>query len=260
MQKKIFLIGLLSLTLLTPTSAAYAQGYPTFDVAKLAMMITNLVARFQPVPQVLSRVNQVKKTISQVKAVSSAVTSGDLKSLGQTVGKSLKDKAFSNGRPKSAFARAAEGDNGAQEAADMVKDKLFVRNNNGQVSESDLEKVQKAREEYTKNNVHEASAEVLYHAMNAPGQSKERFDKAKEALQNAGTIQDAMNAYTMAIMAGNFERITQISMETTSLKSLASQGINMVPKGGLKKPEPFVEEMGGATYHVEDKGGPNVDL
>ena len=55
MKKQILLTGMLTISLLIPVSEAKAQGWPTFDVAKLASLITNLVGRFQPIPQVLIR-------------------------------------------------------------------------------------------------------------------------------------------------------------------------------------------------------------
>ena len=98
MKKQILLTGMLTISLLIPVSEAKAQGWPTFDVAKLASLITNLVGRFQPIPQVLSRVNQVKTTMSQIQAVGQAAMSGDLKSIGQAASGALKSGACTGGK------------------------------------------------------------------------------------------------------------------------------------------------------------------
>ena len=157
MKKQIVLTGLLTLVLLTPASKAQAQGYPTFDVAKLASLITNLIGRFQPVPQVLSRVNQVKSTIAQVQAVGQAVMSGDLKALGQAASKGLQLDSFTGGRSKSPIETAGEGSNGAADAAKKIKDTLFFLDKRKEQTMEDYQKISAARKEYEKN----VASEVL---------------------------------------------------------------------------------------------------
>lgn len=260
MKKRIFSTGFLIFALLAPASGAYAQGYPTFDVAKLAGLITNLVGRFQPIPQVLSRVNQVKSTISQIQAVGTAVVSGDLKSLGKMAAGALKSDAFSNGRPKSDVASAAEGDDGAKKASQKVKDTLFSLKENVEMTMDDVDRLSKARDQYVKDINEEARARVMFILMNATEQAKKRFEKAEEALSNAESIQDSINANTMTIMAGNFERLNQIALALSSLRMNTASHIYATPLGGYRKPDPYKLELGDVKYTAEEKGGPDVDL
>lgn len=261
MKKQIFLTGMLAFTLLTPVSDAKAQGYPTFDVAKLASLITNLIGRFQPVPQVLSRVNQVKSTIAQVQAVGQAALSGDLKALGKAAAAGLQTDAFSGGNIRAAFENVAKGDNGASDSSKKIKESLFSLQKGKVLSTEDQKAIADARKEYQKNTASEVLAKALYMTMNAPRMSEERFKKADEAMKNAETIQDSVNANTLMLMAGNFERLNQIAIDLASLKSMMIAKINKMPVSGYKKPEPLKGvTLGEGTFSDEEKDEADVNF
>ena len=59
MKKHVLLTSVLTVSLLMPIGEAKA-GWPTFDVAKLSSLITNLVARYQPIQPALIHINQLK--------------------------------------------------------------------------------------------------------------------------------------------------------------------------------------------------------
>ena len=258
MKKQIFLTGMLTLALLTPVSEAQAQGWPTFDVAKLASLITNLIGRFQPVPQVLSRVNQVKSTISQVQAVGQAALSGDLKALGKAAAAGLQLDSFTNGRSQSPVEASAKGANGAKDAMKAVKNSLFNLKENATTEER--KEINVVRREYQAAVSSEVLAKAFYMAMNAGKQSAERFKKADEAMKNAETVQDSVNANTLMIMAGNYERLNQISLELSKMKKELVGRVNSMPSGGFAKPAPIKDlEMGAGKYTEEEKDEIDVD-
>jgi len=264
MKKRIFLISLLMFAFLTPVSGAHAQGYPTFDVAKLASLITNLIGRFQPVPQVLSRINQVKETIKQIEAVSKDAVVGKLKSFASSASSAFQEGAFSNGLPKSVIAEAAASADGAKQAAQKVMDTMFVLNDNVQqdisTTMAQIQQAEQARKEYVDRMSKEALAKLLYMTSTASEMAQERMQKANEAVKNAQSIQDGINANTMMIMVGNFERLNQILVSLVSLKRQVVAGICSTPVTGYKKPDPYKLSLGGAEYVEDVKGGPDVDL
>lgn len=259
MKKQILLTGMLTVSLLMPVSEAKAQGWPTFDVAKLASLITNLVGRFQPIPQVLSRVNQVKTTMSQIQAVGQAAVSGDLKSIGRAAAGALKSGAFSGGK-KSKISKAAEGADGAADASKKVKEIMFVSEKED-VSMEERQQVTDERKEYKKAVDAEVLSTAFYMAVNSAKQSEERFKKADEAMKNAETVQDAVNANTMMLMNGNYERLNQIALLLAKLKSKATDGVISSPAGGREKPEPVKNlKLGEGEYSVEEKDEIDVDF
>lgn len=259
MKKKVLLTGLLTLALLTPASEAKAQGWPTFDVAKLASLISNLIGRFQPVPQVLSRVNQVKTTISQVQAVGQAALSGDLKALGKAAASSLQSGAFGE-KGTALFEKAAKGANGATDASKKIKDSLFASKAGG-LSAEDIDKISEARKEIAEKAEDEALAKTLYLSVNSTALAAERFKKADEAMQNAETVQDSVNANTLMIMAGNYERLNQISLQLTDLKRTTALHVKGMQLGHVQKPEPSKSvKIGDMVYSEEEKDQINVDF
>lgn len=261
MKKQIFLTGLLTLTLLAPVSEAQAQGYPTFDVAKLASLITNLIGRFQPVPQVLSRVNQVKSTIAQVQAVGQAAMSGDLKALGQAAAKGLQTDSFTGGRSKSPIETAGEGANGSTDAAKKIKDTLFFLDRTKQKTSEISQKISEARTKYEKDVSSEVLTKSLYMALHGQEQSIDRFKKADKAMKDAETIQDAVNANTMMIMAGNFERLNQIALDLAKLKQTTMQQVKSIPTVGFIKPKPIKNlKMGNSEFTEQEKDEADVDF
>ena len=247
MKKQILLTGMLTISLLIPVSEAKAQGWPTFDVAKLASLITNLVGRFQPIPQVLSRVNQVKTAMS-----------GDLKSIGQAASGALKSGAFTGGKEIDVV-KAAEGK--AEDAMKAIKEKMFFLQDRSPSMEESRE-IDKARKEFKKAANSEALSISLYMAINAAEQSEERFKKADEAMKNAETLQDSVNANTMMIMNGNYERLNQIALKLAELQKTTSTLISSTPSSGFKKPEPIkgLKLRSGEVYSVEEKDEIDVDF
>ena len=260
MKKKIILTGMLTFALFAPVSEAQAQGWPNFDVAKLASLITNLVGRFQPVPQVLSRVNQVKSTIAQVQAVGQAAVSGDLKSIGIDAAKGLAQDAFKKGAA-SPVESAAKGSNGSSDASGKVKETMFSMNKGGKLSMDERQAIAKSRVEYQKSVAAEVLAKSFYIATNGPEQSAKRFEKADNAMKNAGTIHDSVNANTMMIMAGNYERLSQISLELVRIKQEMVDKMVAMPVAGYSKPQPVKDlKMGDAVFSEEEKDEIDVDF
>ena len=259
MKKQIILTSVLTLSLLMPVTEARAQGWPTFDVAKLASLITNLVGRFQPIPQVLSRVNQVKTTMSQIQAVGQAAMSGDLKSIGQAAAGALQSGAFTGGK-KSDVSNAAEGANGASDASKKIKETMFSAKNK-ETSMDAIREISAARKEFKKAADAEALATSFYMAVNSAAQSEERFKKADEAMKNAETLQDSLNANTMMIMNGNYERLNQIALQLASLKRRTAEYVLTLPASGYTKPEPAKNmKLGEGEYSVEEKDEIDVDF
>lgn len=259
MKKQILLTGLLTLALLTPASDAQAQGWPTFDVAKLASLISNLIGRFQPVPQVLSRVNQVKTTIAQVQAVGQAALSGDLKALGKQAAAGLKSGAF--GKSGTAlFEKAAKGANGATDATKKIKESLFSSKSKN-LSAGERETIVEARNEVVQNAKNEALAKSVYLTVNGAALSAERFKKADEAMKNAETVQDSVNANTLMLMAGNYERLNQITLQLSQMKQISAAQIATMPVTGFKKPKPAKNvKIGEGEYSDEEKDEIDVDF
>ena len=252
MNRKVLLTGLLTVALLAPVSEAHAQGWPTFDVAKLASLISNLIGRFQPIPQVLSRVNQVKTTIAQVQAVGQAALSGDLKAVGKAAAAGLQDGAFGE-RGTALFEKAAKGNNGATDATKKIKETLFSLKS-AAPSQEERDKVSEARDEIFKKVSSEKMAKALYLAVNGTLLSAERFKKADEAMKNAETVQDSVNANTLMIMAGNYEKMNQISLQLSELKKITAAQIKTMPVGPRKKPVPVKNlKIGDFTYSDEEK-------
>lgn len=261
MKRRIFLTGLLTLALLTPVSDAKAQGWPTFDVAKLASLITNLIGRFQPIPQVLSRVNQVKTAMSQIKAVGQTAMAGNLKALGKAASEGLQQDAFTNGRAKNFLEKAAEGVNGATDATKQAKSALFSLNKNKTPTTEDFTVINNLRKKMSNEVSSEVLSTSLYLVMNAPQQSIERFKKADDALAKAETIQDSINANTMMIMVGNYERLNQIVLSLVTLKQKAIGALNAMPTFGFVKPEMIKDlKMGDSVYTEQEKDEADVNF
>lgn len=261
MKKRMFLTGMLAVVLLTSASPAKAQGWPTFDVAKLASLITNLIGRFQPIPQVLSRVSQVKTTMSQLKAVGQATMSADLKSIGKAAAAGIQKNAFSNGRKPSPIEEAANGSNGATASSEKIKSTLFFLDRDKELTMDDITKINQARKEYKRSVSAEVLSTAMYMAINAPKQSAERFQKATEAMQNAGTLQDSINANTMMIMAGNFERLNQIVIDLAKMKQKTADRMDAIPTAGFVKPKPVKGlKMGEAEYTEQEKDEADVNF
>ncbi len=261
MKKQVLLTSVLSVSLLMPLSQAKAQGWPTFDVAKLAALVTNLVGRYQPIPEVLNRVNQVKTMQGQIEAVGQAAAARDLKSMGKATSEVAKSDAFKGlKKEKTPIAQAAEGSNGADEASKKVKSSLFALKDVKLTAEQRSE-IRALRKEYQKGVNAELLARSVFFATNAAKQSQERLDQADAAAKKANTLQDNVNANTLMLMAGNMERLNQIALKLSTLQQKSMETLNTVPVGGYPKPEPVKDlQLGQGTYSVEEKDEINVNF
>lgn len=264
LKRRTFLVGALAVSLLMPVSEAKAQGWPTFDVAKLASLITNLVGRFQPVPQVLSRVNQVKTTMSQIQAAGQAAMAGDLKALGQQASGALKSDAFSKKKKNDPVAHAAENSDGAAAASNKVKE-IYFAVKGAKPSVEERQKIIQARTELSKAAGDEKIAKSVFLALNAAKMTEERVKKIDEALKNSETIHDSVNANTMLLMANNFEKLNQISLLLTEMQEKTAAQISEVPATGYIKPEQQItdEIKQGTTFEsgtLDVKDEIDVDL
>mgnify|MGYP007082501557 FL=1 len=122
--------------------------------------------------------------------------------------------------------------------------------------------IDQARKEFKKSATAEALGTSLYMAINSAQQSEERFKKADEAMKNAETLQDSVNANTMMIMNGNYERLNQIALKLAELQKATSTLISSTPSSGFKKPEPVkgLKLRSGEEFSVEEKDEIDVDF
>ena len=80
-------------------------------------------------------------------------------------------------------------------------------------------------------------------------------------MKNAGTIHDSVNANTMMIMAGNYERLSQISLELVRIKQEMVDKMVAMPVAGYSKPQPVKDlKMGDAVFSEEEKDEIDVDF
>lgn len=253
LNKRSIYTGLLTLALLMPVSEAKAQGWPNFDVAKLASLITNLVAKFQNVPGVLNRINQVKSTLSQIQAVGQAAMAGDLKALGKQAAGSLKADSFTGGK-KSPVEEAAEGSdsNGSAVAAGKLKDVYFLSSAQKK-DKAAQEAVKQARTELQNGTQDYMITKSLHLAMNSTKDTEARMKSINDALSNAQTLQDNLNANTMVIMANNFEKLNRISLMIAQMKKMSTDQIMKMPYTGFEKPEPPKLEGAGGQLNIKDE-------
>lgn len=256
LNKRYISTGILALALLMPVSEAKAQGWPIFDVAKLASQITNLVGRFQPVPQVLSRVNQVKSTLEQIKAAGQAAMSGDLKSLGKQASGALKSDVFS--KKKTPADKAAEGSdsNGSALASAKIKDVYYIIG--GEKAQGAIEEVAKARQTLNDDTKDFYSTKTLHAAMNAAKDAGVRVKAIDDAMANATTLHDNVNANTIALMANNFEKLNRITLLVAEMSKNTTGKILQSPMAGFEKPE--LPKLEGVEGNLVVKDEINVDL
>lgn len=253
-KKHKILIGLMTGVFLMPLSEAKAQGWPTFDVAKLSALVMNLAGRYQPIPSGLQRISQVKDIQSQVKGVAAGEISGELKSFGKEALKSVQGDSFSFG--KTAVAKA--GDSGAAAASKKAEETLFLKK--GQPTSEQIAAMKEARAEANELALNQLAAKSVYMISNGPKENAERIEKIMKADADAATLQDKVNANTMAIMANNVEMLNQISLLMAKMEYDISTYINDMPPTGYTKPTAPVIE-GPSEYNDSfEKDEIDVDL
>ncbi len=244
MKKKLLTIAL-AFCFLLPAEHAQA-GWPTFDVTKLAQLISNLVGRFQPVPQVLSRVNQVKSQLEQIQATAQGAL-GDLKSMGTSAVKGVAASA------KSKIEEKAES-SGAKEAMSYVKSEMFAK---AGMTQEQLQAIIKEREALVQEAKAQLFAKAFYYAKNAADLANERFTKADEAMSSAESLHDSINANTMMVMAGNYEALGQIALRLAEMKYSSALNLSSLPVVQLVKPTVTVYSDGSS---VEEKDEVDVNF
>ena len=170
----------------------------------------------------------------------------------------MQSGAFTGGK-KTDIVKAAEGK--AEDAVKKIKEKMFFLNDQAPSMEESRE-IDQARKEFKKSATAEALGTSLYMAINSAQQSEERFKKADEAMKNAETLQDSVNANTMMIMNGNYERLNQIALKLAELQKATSTLISSTPSSGFKKPEPVkgLKLRSGEEFSVEEKDEIDVDF
>lgn len=258
LKKRILLTGILTIALASPMPAQ--AGWPVFDVAKLASLISNLAGRYQPVAQVLSRINQVKTIQGQIEAQGKAVMSGDIKALGKIAGKSLKKESFSSA-PALEIEKKAQGGATATEVSDAVWDTYFFPAGSNP-SQDEINKKKEARDKLWKKVRSAYVAKAIYFSNSSKPLAEERIKKIEEAMNNSKTMQDAVNANTVAVMANNFEKLNQMTMLVVQMQKDTVERMNNTPYTRYLKPEPpkfdaeTVKEMGDIV--VKDEA--DVDL
>ena len=262
MKKRIFLLGLMAFSLLTPVSQARAEeddkSWPVFDVAKLASLVTSLVARYQSVPEDVRRVTQLNEMIENIKAVNQATVAAELKAMTDQVKRGVAQENYRFGSGKTQIEEAAQGANGAKDAAKKIKEVLFYPKD---APADERKRVAEARKEYKRNLDSEAVARSLYATFGTTPNVENYFRKAAGAMENAGTFQDGVNANTMMIMVGNFIRINQMALALAGLRDYAFTQIKDMPPGGYFIPCPIKNMTAGkSVYNEQEKDEIDVDF
>lgn len=258
LKRKLILTGLLTTALMTP--AAAQAGWPTYDVAKLASLISNLAARYQPIAGLVQRTEQLAEMKKQIEAAGKAAMSGDVKSMGKVAGKALKSDSFSSIPPLPHEKKAKNGGS-AQEVTDVLWDTYFFKQNENP-SQAQMNEKRKARELMRAKVELVYKAKSLYYTNKAKSAGEERVKKIENAMEKAGTLQDAVNANTVAVMSLNFERLDQVSMMVSQLQREGVRQLYKAPFTRMTKPEPpefgaeAEKEMG--SLKVKDEA--DVDL
>lgn len=125
----------------------------------------------------------------------------------------------------------------------------------------EYQQITETRQEFQDAANAETLATSFYMVVNSAQQSEERFKKADEAMKNAETIQDSVNANTMMIMNGNYERLNQIAIQLANLKKQTAEHVVSLPVNGYTKPEPAKNmKLGQGEYSVQEKDEIDVDF
>ena len=263
MRKKILLVGILTVSLLSSVPQAQAEekeGWPVFDVLKLSSLVSSLVARYQIVPQEIERVAQVKNMIEQIRGVNQAAVAGELGKMVHEVTESVRQETYSNGEPANAsILKAAK--NSAREGSDKAKKELFAlsKDRKSRPSFEEIEKVDKLRRKMQHEVASEVFAKSLYMAVNAPQNMNTYLLKADQAMAKAETLQDSVDANTMMLMVGNLGRINQIALDLAEMKNLLMGAVNRLSLTGYQEPDPKQKwVMGESEFQVEAKDKVNV--
>lgn len=257
LKKQLILAGFLTAALFTPTQA---EAWVTIDVTKATGLISALASRYQPIATTLERIEQVKETKATIESTAKAAMSGDLKSAGKTAVKLTNRETFSK-IPDLPFEKEAKNGASAKEVSDTVWDTYFFPTG-ANPEQSQLTKKRIARLKLDEKVKLTLKAKSLYFAMTADERAQKRMEETKKAQEQVKTVQDAVNAGTMLVMARNFEMLNQISLQTT--QSLHDSVIRMVnaPYARYVKPEPpkFDKELVNEVGDLKIKDEADVDL
>lgn len=233
MSKKHLLIsGVLTLAFLAPVTKAHAQGYPTFDVAKLAGLISHFAGRLQPIPAIVQRVKQVVDIQGQVRAKASGMMSGGLANMAKDKIGSLKSDAFTKGKSPVMDA----GENGSDAASKKAADAFFYKVKGKRGSNDEVEAVSKARRDALAQATGQITAKSIYMAMNLPTNLEDQLKTIKEADEKAESLHDKVNANTMAVMIRGVNRLEQISFLTMQMEKQVVTNLTTMPPEGYVKP------------------------
>lgn len=258
MKKHVFITGVLAVSLLMPVGEAKA-GWPTFDVAKLSSLITNLVARYQPIQPALTHINQLKTSAEQVQSFAKAVVTLDINQIGKQAQTAFKAGAFLVGDTMH-YMDVAKGSNGVKDAMKNLKNDFFALDQK-EVTSEDKTKIAGARVAAVKDANKEAMVTAMYMATTGVEQVQKSMEKATEAAKNASSLHDNVNAATLALMSTNFAKMNQLVVKLANMKKEQTKQFSSLSISGYSKPQTIKNyKLGEGTYSEEEKEEINVNF
>lgn len=258
MKKHVFITGMLAASLLMPVGEAKA-GWPTFDVAKLSSLITNLVARYQPIQPALTHINQLKTSAEQVQSFAKAVVTLDINQIGKQAQTAFKAGAFLVGDTMH-YMDVAKGSNGVKDAMKNLKNDFFVLDQK-EVTSEDKTKIAGARVAAVRDANKEAMVTAMYMATTGVEQVQKSMEKATEAAKNASSLHDNVNAATLALMSTNFAKMNQLVVKLANMKKEQTKQFSSLSISGYSKPQTIKNyKLGEGTYSEEEKEEINVNF
>ena len=260
LNKQLILTGALTAVLVAPMQAK--AGWPTIDIAKATAYITETSARYQPAAAQLQRIEQVLETLKTIQATATAAMAGDLKAIGQNVAPLMKRKTFTGAAGKDLpFEKIAKNGSSPEEVSNSVWDTYFLPA--GTVPTKDQIKTKRNARSKLWIKVQLAyKTKALYYSMMGPSLAEKQLKALQKTKYQTASLQDAVNAGTVAQMAVNFERLNQISMRVAQLQKDTIVRMNNTPYVRYSKPQPpkfdaqTVKEMG--DLKIKDEA--DVDL
>ena len=260
LKKQLILTGALTAVLLAPMQAR--AGWPTVDIAKATAFITEVSARYQPAAAQLQRIEQVLETLKSIQATATAAMAGDLTTVGQNVAPLMKRKTFTGAAGKDLpFEKVAKNGSSPEEVSKSVWDTYFLPA--GTVPTKDQIKTKRnARSKLWAKMQLAYKTKALYYSLMGPSLAEKQLKALEKTKNETASLQDAVNAGTVAQMMVNFERLNQISMKTAQLQKDIVVRMNNAPYVRYSKPQPpkfdaqTVREMG--DLKIKDEA--DVDL
>lgn len=233
-KKRTIFVGVMTAVFLLSPSGAKAQGWPVFDVAKLAGLITHLAGRLQPIPQNVQRISQIKDMKTQIQATATGTISGGLKSMAGDLAKSLDGNAFSFGSTKVDKA----GEEGAEAATKAFETSMFHEKGKER-SKDDISETLEAREEMRELARKQLMSKALYTTSTGPEETKKWLEKIEKANEEAKSLEDKVNANTLAVIANSYERLNQLTLKLAQAEYDIADYMTNTPPGGYEKPKPM---------------------